>query len=210
MNRREFIAASSTVAAALACRASPAATLADGPLLDVTWVLFDRRFEPSKAFGLAGSGMEQRTYGIDGDVTAFWSKHLDALWRGGAGAVAGMTTATSLACLEQLAAQHWFRVIARVEHRPCGEQTVSHRISAEPRWTQRLRGGLAASGWPQHFAAALLEPGCRGVRQERMEFSTRTSSHWLDAPPLVSWYIASRTTARTTVGSSTSRHEVEI
>jgi hypothetical protein len=200
VNRREFVAASSAVAAAIGCSRLPAATLAESPHLNVSWVLFDRRFGPSRAFGSAAAGLMQRTYGIEGNVTEFWTEHLDPLWRGGtgakagAGAVAGMTTAATLVCLEQLAAQHWFRVIGRVEHQRRGEQTVMHRICAEPRWLRRLSGGLAKNGGPLDFATAWLEPGRRGIPQARAEFLTNTNPLWVDAPPLVSWYIAGRTT----------------
>jgi len=209
MNRREFVAASSAVAAAIGCPRLPAATRAGSPGLDVSWVLFDRRFGPSRAFGSAAADLRQRIYGIEGNVTEFWTEHLDALWRTGTGAVAGMTTAASLVCLEQLAAQHWFRVIGRVEHQRRCEQIIMHRIRAEPRWLQRLRGGLAENGSPSHFATALLEPGRRGIPQVSVEFSTNTSGQWLDAPPLVSWYIASRTATHTEFAAGTGRHEVE-
>jgi hypothetical protein len=210
MNRREFVAASSAVAAALACRSSPAGTLAESRVpFDVACVLFDQRFEASRAFGSAALRLNQRVYGIDGDVTALWTERLDPLWSGGSGAVAGMTTATSFVCLEQLAAQHWFRVIGRVEHRPEDDEAVSHRINAEPDWRERLRAGLQHPAWPQHFVAALLSCGRRGVRMKEARFLS-TSRNWLDTPPLISWYIAGRTEGYATLEAVTGRPEVDI
>ena len=84
MNRREFVAASSAVAATLAYRPTPAATATENRLsFDVSFVVFDRRFAASRAFGAAALSMNQRVHAIDGDVTALWTEHLDPLWRGG-------------------------------------------------------------------------------------------------------------------------------
>ena len=192
MNRREFVAASSAVAAALAYRPSRAGTSAESRVsFDLSGVVFDRRFAASRAFGTAALSLNQRVYAIDGDVTALWTEHLDPLWRGGRGAVAGMTTPASFACLEQLAAQHWFRVIGQVEHRTDEGEVVSHRIKAEPDWQERLCTGLQPPAWPQHFAAALLLRGRRGVAKREVQFSS-TGGSWRDAAHLTSWYIASR------------------
>lgn len=136
MNRREFVAASSAVAAGLTCGLSSATAPTQTPVFrDIACVLFDRRFEQSRAFGAAAERLHQCVFGIDGDLTALWTGHLDPLWRSGTGAVVGMTTAAGLVCLQQLAAQYWFRVIARVEHRNAEPQGVSRRIIAEPQWT---------------------------------------------------------------------------
>lgn len=192
MNRREFVAASAAVAATLAYRPTPAATATENRLsFDVSFVVFDRRFAASRAFGAAALSMNQRVHAIDGDVTALWTEHLDPLWRGGSGAVAGMTTPTSFVCLEQVAAQHWFRVIGQVEHRTDEGEVVRHRIKAEPDWLERLCAGLQPRARPRHFAAALLSRSRRGVAKREVQFSSSGGSG-REAPHLISWYIAGR------------------
>jgi hypothetical protein len=193
MNRREFVAVSSAVAATLSCPASSAGFANGVGTYDSVWVLFDRRFGPSQLFGRAVSRLTRNVHGLDGDVTPVWTEHLDSLWRRGNGTVAGMTTVASFICLQQLAAQHWFRVIARIEHIPSQQETVTHHISAEPGWQQRLRNSLEGQGWPRNLGPALLTTGRRGVRWKRAQFWGRLSRNWLDTPPLVSWYMAGRT-----------------
>ncbi len=193
MNRREFVAASTAVAAALACRAPSAdATGPSAACVDVACVLFDRRFEASRAFGAAADRLGRHVLGIDGDVTSLWMEHLEPLWRETSGAVAGMTTAASLLCLEQLAANHWLRVIARVEHRPEGDHAVSHRIGAAPQWQRRLRAGLQHRAGPQHFVSALLAPDRSGAAPSEVRMSGSANPAWGDMPPLISWYMAGR------------------
>ena len=40
-----------------------------------------------------------------------------AAWATGGGAIAGMTTAAGLFCLEELAKDYWMRIVLRIEHR---------------------------------------------------------------------------------------------
>ena len=193
MNRREFAAVSSAVAAILTHPASAAALATGVPPSGSVWVVFDRRFGPSQLFGRTASRLTRHVHGIEGDVTAVWMEHLDPLWRRGDGTVAGMTTVPSFICLQQLAAQHWFRVTARVEHVPSPEETVIHDISAEPRWQRTLRSSLAGQAWPENLAATMLGAGRDGAGPERARVSGRLQRQWLDTPPLVSWYMSGRT-----------------
>ncbi len=80
-------------------------------------VLFDSRYGASRAFGAAAARSGHATAALRGDVTGLWLSHLDPHWAGGGGAVAGMTTAASLFCLEQMAKDHWLRVVVRIDHR---------------------------------------------------------------------------------------------
>jgi hypothetical protein len=129
MNRRKFCLA--TVAAAIAgraagqtaCAAPAASTPAESILAAATArgvykIIYDRRFAAGRAFGAAAQKVRTTAgiVAIDADITALWSHDLRRQWSTGGGAIAGMTTARTLFCLEQLAKDHWMRVVNRAEH----------------------------------------------------------------------------------------------
>lgn len=192
MHRREFVAASSAVAAMLAYPGSALGSGNNVALSDSVWVVFDRRFEPSNLLGRAASKLTPHVHGIDGDITPVWTEHLHPLLLRGNGTVAGMTTFAGFFCLQQLAAQYWFRVVALIEHLPGAEGTLTHRMVAEPQWQRRLRESLDCARWPQSLGPALLTCGRRGISPERAQFSRGADRYGLDTPPLVSWYLAGR------------------
>jgi hypothetical protein len=191
MNRREFVAASCAAAAGATCQLSAAASI-DGfsPFASAHFV-FDRRFEPSRRLGLSAAGLIANVHEFGGDVTSIWDAHLEPLWRGGAGIVVGMTTPASLRCLQQLAACHWFRVIARIDHPRGHDRTVAHRIVAETNWADRLGAALQNPDWAQALVPTLLTAGRRGIGPAQLNIS---APHWrdCDTPELVSWHIAGR------------------
>jgi hypothetical protein len=127
MNRREFVFASVTAAAAAAC-AAPAAQAS--VRLPVFAVIFDRRFAAAHAFADAAAWRGHKVFGYGGDLTAVWLDEIEPRWSRRAGALAGMSTPAALFCLEQLAAQHWLRVVTRIEQRTgAGEPLISWVIA---------------------------------------------------------------------------------
>jgi hypothetical protein len=129
MDRRKFCILSAAVAAGLAAEiALPSAAV---PLHKV---IFDSRFAASRAFAAAAASAGRTTAAIRGDVTALWFDDLRLRWATPGGAIAGMTTWPSLFCLEQLAKDHWMRVIVRAEHARTGAAASARRV-------QRMIGG---------------------------------------------------------------------
>jgi hypothetical protein len=119
--------------------------------------VYDGRYPAARAFGTAAAYARSTagTVAIAGDVTALWSRDLRAVWCAGGGAIAGMTTARTLLCLEQLAHDHWMRVAIRVEHvSPEGHQ-ATHRLSAAEPMIARIRPALAGANWAAKLPAAL-------------------------------------------------------
>jgi hypothetical protein len=144
MNRRKFCL--STVAAAISgaavhqtVRVSPAAESAAStatpaasmPGVRLYKFIYDRRFSAGRAFGAAAERAPSTagTVGIDGDITALWSRDLRPRWLAGDGAIAGMTTARTLFCLEQLAKDHRMRVAIRAEHAISDGGEITHLVS---------------------------------------------------------------------------------
>jgi hypothetical protein len=136
MNRRKFCL--STVAAAISgtavvqtVGASPATPAASMPGVRLYKFIYDRRFSAGRAFGACAERARSiaGTVGIAGDITALWSRDLRPRWLAGDGAIAGMTTARTLFCLEQLAKDHWMRVVTRAEHAITDGGDITHLVS---------------------------------------------------------------------------------
>ncbi len=157
MDRRSFFLSGAAAAISLGvgrsyASAAPLPTAvgcAGGPMA-LGAILFDSRFASSRAFGAAARSAGRETTALQGDVTGVWRHHLRPHWAGGR-AIAGMTTASSLFCLEQLAKDHWMRVVVRVEHRGSPPGTLTHRVTAAQPMLSRTCDALTnAREWPGH------------------------------------------------------------
>jgi len=169
MNRRKFCSSSvaasiSSVAAGLgrlpaAARAAtlPAASSRSAGLYKF---IYDRRYSAALSFGAAAAQARAiaGVADIGGDITELWSQDLRYQWSAGCGAIAGMTTARALFCLEELAKDHWMRVAIRVEHLIPEGQEIAHRVTASAPMIARMGPALAAADWPIKMPAALA--GC--------------------------------------------------
>jgi hypothetical protein len=78
-------------------------------------VIFDERFPASVAFGNQVKREGLPVYGIRGDITALWFHDLGLRWKQGPAAIAGLTDANALFCLDLLARDNGMRVEARTE-----------------------------------------------------------------------------------------------
>jgi len=78
--------------------------------------VFDERFPSSVAFARAWHRLGAPVHGIRGDVTSLWYDDLYHAWKRGPFALAGMTTAESLFCLETLARDAGHCVTSRQPH----------------------------------------------------------------------------------------------
>jgi hypothetical protein len=161
-------------------------------------VLFDSRFGSSRALGAAAARGGYATAALQGDVTALWVRDLEPHWAAGGGAIAGMTTAASLFCLEQLAKDHWMRVIVRVDHRRSPGGGISHRVTAvEPmvaRVCAALTSGAVAgtSRWPDALLHSLSArtPSKNQPRFTRIICAEERRECSSGDADLVSWVIA--------------------
>jgi hypothetical protein len=78
-------------------------------------VIFDERFPASVAFADQARSEGLPVHGIRGDVTALWFHDLDLRWKQGPAAIAGLTDANALFCLDLLARDKGMSVEARTE-----------------------------------------------------------------------------------------------
>jgi hypothetical protein len=166
MNRRKFCLSSlatamsgAAVGAGCLRAGEPAApsAAASNPSVQLYKFVYDRRYPAAQVFGAAAAHARSTagTVAIAGDVTALWSRDLRAVWCAGDGAIAGMTTARTLLCLEQLAHDHWMRVAIRVEHLGPEGHAAVHRLSAAEPMIARISPVLAGADWAAKLPAAL-------------------------------------------------------
>jgi hypothetical protein len=164
MDRREFCVASAAAAisgaAGLGVGMPPASASSS---IEIYKFVHDRRTPTGRAFGTAAehAGATAGMAAIDGDITSLWERDLRLRWTAGGGAIAGMTTARTLLCLEQLAQSHWMRVVIRVEHFMSEGPTIAHRLTATQPVIARMKAALTAEDWPTKMPAALTT--CRAT-----------------------------------------------
>lgn len=119
MTRREFIAVGATALTVAGMAGTAFASIVSTPdqkrVLPFR-VIFDERFSESRLFAQQALGAGVITAAIRDDVSALWFSELRPRLEQGAVAIAGMTTATSLFCLEQFASDYWMKVQVRTEH----------------------------------------------------------------------------------------------
>lgn len=117
VNRREFLqtGVAASVLMATGGVASAAANAEPRPSL----IVIDERFPESVAFGRSrehrGAPLRMLERDRRGDITSLWYHDLYYRWEQGPMAMAGLTTAGSLFCLQLLAQDKGMRLVAREE-----------------------------------------------------------------------------------------------
>jgi hypothetical protein len=189
MDRRTFCLSSAAVVAC--CRTGRTFGLpSPGVPIVLDRVLFDSRYAECRSFAAAARRCGHETAALEGDVTRLWYDTLCPRWAAGGGAIAGMTAHSSLFCLEQLAKDHWMRVVIRIEHR---SGIPSHRITASDSMLTRSCAALdARPAWPGQVASLLTACGRAKDQPHSIRVIPRLDA---DAPAsrsvnLVSWVIA--------------------
>jgi hypothetical protein len=130
--RREFLQGGIAAAALpfVAVAGTEQMLLRTAPLYKV---IFDERFPASVAFADQARREGLPVHGIRGDITALWFHDLDLRWKQGPAAIAGLTDANALFCLDLLARDKAMRVVSR-EERP-GDLVawvIAPRANAKP------------------------------------------------------------------------------
>jgi hypothetical protein len=111
-NRREAVQACLLGAAAPLAAVSGSGAAAEPAI----WrAVYDERFEPGRTFVRDAAARGWTARAIRGDVTELWYRELEPQWRQGPAAIAGVTTADALFCLEMLARDRGLRLAARSE-----------------------------------------------------------------------------------------------
>ncbi|MEP6549274.1 MAG: hypothetical protein ABJD53_17580 [Gammaproteobacteria bacterium] len=201
MDRRTFCLGSAAAAvcchaegvfAATGTGATGAATASRSPAIALDEIVFDSRYAECRSFAAAARRSGHQTIAFEGDVTPLWHDMLRPLWAAGRGSVAGMTTPSSLFCLEQMAKDHWRHVVIRIDHRR-SLIGFSHRVTAtEPMLSRTFAALNRRQDWPERVMELL---GSCERAKDRPCSSGPVSDDLLDpsvasGADLVSWVIS--------------------
>lgn len=200
-NRREFLQIG--MAASAWPIAAQATTLSTGnKVVPFYKVVFDTRYQDSQKFANQMKVQGVPVHGITGDITPFWFKELDAIWKKEAVAVAGMTAHGPLFCLERLAWDQGLRVVYRAQHTPQSGNIIEHTLSAPESMVDKSRSGTLALGgldknWAEGVAKLMQECPLGHVALDESVLTMPVSEMSRDsadvdsfADPLISWIIA--------------------
>jgi hypothetical protein len=93
--------------------------------LELYKILFDKTSNRGREFGRLSQRLGAQVEAIEGDVTDIWYNDLYFRWKEGPAAIAGLTSDTTLFCLQQLARDVRMHVVYRAEHsRSDGHQVI--------------------------------------------------------------------------------------
>lgn len=197
-DRREFIQHGIALSAVPFVLGPAGGVAAPRERLSPVLVVFDHQYAESRLFAATLAARGLATHGISGDVTALWYEDLHHRWAAGPSPIVGLTGASSLFCLEQLAWKVERRVVFRAEHRQVGNGTVEHRLTGpEPLSTLTTDPQIEAS-WPLWSASAVRGlPATlrRGARFDSLAVGSGIAESGPWQEPLVTWVIAPKPTA---------------
>jgi hypothetical protein len=199
MDRRAFIQAGMLSALPLATGARLALGNAQppvgekGPALHASvplhTVVYDERFPDSVAFADEARRLGQRISAIRGDVTRLWYDDLYHRWQQGAAAIAGLTTADALFCLEIFGNDAGLRRVLKVDH-DRGAAHLTHRFHGPE--VAVAGAGLERCGGDWSVRMAHVITGCPATR-DRIQAAVVSGSGGADpGERLVSWLLVPR------------------
>ncbi len=116
VNRRDFVAGSATLAALTAvpfARSRAAGTRAERLLSAAQLVIVDRALPEASAFAAEAIAAGRDTRLFNRDVAALWMNEIEPRLRSGPVAIAGLTGAATLFCLDLLARDYGAHVVQR-------------------------------------------------------------------------------------------------
>lgn len=112
-------------------------------------VVFDERFSACRAFAGEAQRLGLPTHAIKADVTDLWFNDLNARWKKGPAAIAGMTQKAALFCLDLLARDQRMRLMFLGEHVQHADGRVEHTLSGP---ADVLRQAAGLSGTSSHWS----------------------------------------------------------
>lgn len=196
--RRTFLRTTATIGAlslptALLGRARlPLEPLDTGPALDVSTIVYDKRYAEAIAFAAECRSLGASVHPIEGQVHDVWQEHLYQSWRESKTPVAGLTDFRALFLLQMMARDAGMRPVLRAHHYVDGDET-HHEVFGP----QRLRGAAtvrlveADADWSRAIARLVVQlpAGHSSIRDGSsnvIDADARTLNHHT----LVSWVIA--------------------
>jgi hypothetical protein len=176
----------------LRASASPASTTTRA--IELYKVIADVELAPSLKFAEVASQLGLPVATSPSDITWLWYHDLQPRWTRSPAAVAGLTSAESLFCLERLAWDHSMRVLFKVVHTPKDNGTMEHEVHGPNGSARSLMRSYARNDcWVTQTAHAIAQfPGVSGPSARRTVIPTKLHGEDSLECPLVSWVIGPR------------------
>ena len=199
-NRREFIKWGGALAA---FSAAPLARSADPDVRPETHrlstVLVDRSNDAGAQFAAEATRRGASVRMIGHDLGGVWMSEIEPRWRNKPAAIAGLTGAAPLFCLELMALDYGMRIVYRAEHSLRADGRMAHTTSGSASAPGSARA-LAAAGARWSAVAAALATTCPAVMNARADTPLLDLARRPDMPQqtLFSWVIAPYTRSRVT------------
>jgi len=195
-NRRQFIQRGIAISAASMVPMIAGAGLPTRPArtdnLVLAKIVFDRDFADCRLFAQQAARRGVSVHAISGDVTDLWYDDLYHRWKDPQVTIAGLTTVSSLFCLERLAWKCDRRVIFRTDHVRRPDGGVDHALYGPETLLKRANPARYGTFWPRHMAQLVTScpvQGAAAVRARTVVASARGGvDDWVE--PLASWIIA--------------------
>lgn len=159
-------------------------------------IFFDERFAECRAFADELKRHGRAGDPIRGDITDVWFNDLYYRWKQQPVAIAGMTAAGPIFCLEMLARDAGMRVVMRADHRfspqrGAAEVSIEHEISASANILAPAEA-LQQSGdpWPARMAEIVMQFPAFREQERKLNISGSGPRGNNDPDHLVTWVIA--------------------
>lgn len=195
-NRREFLQIGITATAwplATSAARAAGAELADAATLPLYKVVYDQRFEASRAFAERARSLGLGLRAIAGDMTRFWYDDLYHEWKKGPAAIAGMTAHGPMFCFEQLGSDQGLRLVFQAKHTPTSGGAVMHALTGPAAMLdESVRLDDGNPQWSRSMAEIVARcPRGRSEIAERTASTPAVGASW-DAgdESLYTWVIA--------------------
>lgn len=189
IDRRTMLQGAAVLSAAMA---TPALARAQNSgLSGIRFVITDRRFPESTAFGRQMEHFGAERLEVTGGITQLWQERLVPLWREQAGIVAGLTTRAVWDGLSQQALGQFRKPRLLGDHRIGNVGSAAqHKLTLPVEMPKSARAALLEAGaWPA--AMAMFVRYCsdiRGTGQNICEVGTQEPGHVVQNQ-LVSWIV---------------------
>lgn len=122
-------------------------------------MLFDEGRAAARAFGAAAAALGAPVQAVGSDIGSSWINTLEPRFKTGPAAIAGLTAAAPLFCLEYLARDYGLRVVYRIEHAPLVAGRCAHALTGPGALAGSVHE-LDAAGEHWTECAAALAVGC--------------------------------------------------
>ena len=158
-------------------------------------VLIDAAYPQARNLGARLARRGATVHLDSGEITGLWLREIQPAWKQRPVALAGLTSSSTLFCLEQLAWSHGLRVVFHAEHMVLPSQETLHSLhtrdialapvneralaTAGANWNDRI--GDVFESYNRNLPVTAAGPSCAGL-EPAMPSGASLLTSWIIAP----------------------------